>query len=293
VTPATGTSIYASWSPDGDRIAFASDFEETHGMLAVYVVDANGWELTRISPSGVYAEAPAWSPDGTALAYISGTSVHVATLSGGDAQLASPFGSSRFPQWSPDGDWIAFVVESGEGWDLYLMSSNGEGHALLAAGCAPPIAWSPDGDYLAYGMLESGEHLGLCIIRSPFNDQETDSPAGDCPIPGTERGRAPVWSSDGRYILFLANSKEGNADIYRLETSFLSSIERPSPSIERITRSLEDETSAVFAGDSLYVIAIRGRGSTWRISLLDPEGQEVDAMSEGLVAPAGLQWASR
>ena len=59
-----GNDSAPAWSPDGRRIAFESDGE-------LYLMDADGANVQRLTNNTVYEEGPAWSPDGTRLAYSS------------------------------------------------------------------------------------------------------------------------------------------------------------------------------------------------------------------------------
>lgn len=56
------------WSPDGTRIAFGSDHE---GFRGIYVMDADGRNLRRLSQTRAGENGPAWSPDGTRIAFLS------------------------------------------------------------------------------------------------------------------------------------------------------------------------------------------------------------------------------
>jgi len=62
------------WSPDGRRIAFVSDrsghaFDESRDT-DVWVIDANGGNLTKISDQKTADTSPRWSPDGQTIAYL-------------------------------------------------------------------------------------------------------------------------------------------------------------------------------------------------------------------------------
>jgi Tol biopolymer transport system component len=101
------------WSADGEWIAFNSDRDG--GSLAVYLVRPDGRDLTRL-PVDVWAEYPAFSPDGTQIAFMGHEAgdydIYVADVATGETtQLTDAPGSDGWPTWSPDGTTIAFVSE--------------------------------------------------------------------------------------------------------------------------------------------------------------------------------------
>lgn len=117
-------------SPDGKTIAFLSDRE---GPVRLFVMAADGTGQRRLTARGddrgAGAEAePAWSPDGTRIAYVVDRgrerAVHVRTIATGDEVIVSPAGArDGEPCWSPDGAWLAvsrLVPHDTEIWAIRL-----------------------------------------------------------------------------------------------------------------------------------------------------------------------------
>src|SRR5919197_1732873 len=66
-----GDERYPSYSPDGTKIAFrhGDDLIEPSGDEEVYVMDADGTHVQRLTNNGDFDSAPAWSPDGRLIAF--------------------------------------------------------------------------------------------------------------------------------------------------------------------------------------------------------------------------------
>lgn len=110
--------ISPEWSPDGKRIAFVS-FADHNGRSCagdcvpageIYTVSADGTTLTRLTRSKVDDEDPTWSPDGTRIAFSSGTELGrighapwlvVVPAAGGRTTRIGRLSGVRDPSWSP------------------------------------------------------------------------------------------------------------------------------------------------------------------------------------------------
>ena len=98
------------------------------------------------------------------------------------------------PAWSPDGRRIAFLSNRAEGWDLYVMSSDGGEPIRLTSGAtADDPAWHPDGERIA---IERGGAIEL--VRPDGGGREIL----------VERASQPAWSADGRLAF------RGNGDLW-------------------------------------------------------------------------------
>jgi Tol biopolymer transport system component len=113
-----GLDDHPAWSPDGKRIAFCSTRQAsaTPGQAwnAIYVMNADGSDVRRISPRDAADYSPAWSPRGDWIACASGSGA----AGGTDLHVMKPDGSER-KQVIKDGGWPAF---SADGAALYFHS---------------------------------------------------------------------------------------------------------------------------------------------------------------------------
>jgi hypothetical protein len=116
------------WSPDGQRIAFerqlmAPEPGDAWDASAVFVVDANGNNLRRVTPRNIHAQGEVWSADGSGLAFngaemvvnAAGTSVvdikddiYTIGVDGSGLARLTHDGISSLPDWTSAGS-IAFI----------------------------------------------------------------------------------------------------------------------------------------------------------------------------------------
>jgi TolB protein len=175
-TPPTNTPTPTP-TPVPPRIAFASDRD---GEFDIYVMNADGSDLTRLTDDPAWDGLPAWSSDGRRIAFISNrddnTNIYVMNADGSDlTRLTDNPADDEFPAWSPDGQQIAFKSVDDQGnYDIYVMNADGSDLTRLAEGLdydefghmwplVPPQVplWSPDGEQL---VVMSGHDEGIFDI---------------------------------------------------------------------------------------------------------------------------------
>ena len=177
-------------SPDGTRIAFDSDRD---GIRGVYVADADGRNVRRVSPPG-FAAVPSWSPDSGRLAFVRAEdgrprvwNLWTLDLASGEVQRITDFkyGQPWGGSWFPDGRRIAFSHED----RLYIRDlQSGEQRFFRTPKKGRLLrtpAVSPDGRRVIFQVHRDGAWLlelpqGTMrrVLEDPTAEEYTWSPDG-------------------------------------------------------------------------------------------------------------------
>jgi serine/threonine-protein kinase len=196
-----------SWSisPDGRRIAYQ---DNTASGGDIWVKEAGGGPVSRLTFEAVPDRAPRWSPDGLSVYFLSdrgaeGSGVWTMRADGiGEPTLlqALPRTAVSF-EVSPDGKWIVYRTPTSPSRDIFAMEIGTDTEIPLAANenfdeTAPAL--SPDGRWFAYSSNETG---GPQIYVRPFpNVDEGRWQVSDGP------GAAPVWARGGKELFYATTT---------------------------------------------------------------------------------------
>ena len=121
----------------------------------------------------------AWSPDGTAIAYVVWTCVASSTCSTEDGLWVKQAGQQprQLPipdpqawQWSPDGSSIAFIGYDGDRPYLALVDPIDGSTTMLSSSAAGTLAWSPDGSAIAFADGSGVELVTAAGVVTPMAD---------------------------------------------------------------------------------------------------------------------------
>jgi TolB protein len=206
------------WSPDADRIAFTC-YPTGGSILSAQICVYSGissrllsWPRYRGTNS-----APAWSPDGTKVMFMSSMlgnpELFVAEADGSHARrLTHSTGADTSPAWNPKtGQQVAFVSDRGGTPQLYVMDADGsevQKIELTDKGYVIDPAWSANGQLLAFSWRRPSGNYDLYIMDIATHALvELTRDAG--------RNERPSWAPDGRHIVF-ESTRTGTRQIWTM-----------------------------------------------------------------------------
>lgn len=207
--PGGDGGIEPVWSPDGNKIAFSRGTSDA--LMDVYVMNTDGNDVKKLTPTYGYDEYPDWSPDGTKIAYVSqlgdaSNAKYIAVMNADGSGNHSLNVQGIQPSWSPDGTKIAFKCYPDN--EICVVNSNGGGFKKLTNNGVNSHEpdWSPDGRYIVYASVKDGDWEIYRIDADGSNEIKLTSNSGI-------EDNYPVWSPDGTKIAFSRNSS-GSENIW-------------------------------------------------------------------------------
>ena len=263
------------WSPDGQRLAFASSRD---GNTEVYVMDADGTNPTNLTQNAdTDGWNLVWSPDGQRLAFTSerdgNTEVYVMDADGTDpTNLTQSAGDDWAPVWSPDGQHIAFTSNRDGNTEVYVMDADGTDPTNLTQSAGDDWApvWSPDGQRLAFLSNRDG-NAEVYVMSSDGSD--LTNLTQDAGIDGN-----PVWSSDGQRIVFESN-RDGNTEVYVMAA------DGTDPT--SLTYHFSGEWSPVWSPDGQRLVFLSNRDGNTEVYVMAADGSN----STNLTQNVGDDWS--
>ena len=208
------------WSPDGTRISFEST-RQGGNQFDLYVMDANGANVTRITDSPANDFDPIWMPDGQSLIFSSErdsrSDLYRVWLKDRKVdRLTNHFvGRAIMPNVSPDGRYVAFAAQTLQRlqfWEFQvhvLDLTTMQTRAVDNSGGACWPSWSPDGKSIA-NVLMAREPSTLQVRHAD------GSAARELAAAPNRWAYYPDWSKDGSMIAFSVSPQHHQGEDWDL-----------------------------------------------------------------------------
>jgi len=220
LTNIPGAESWPSLSPDGQTVAFT---HRSGSKLDIWIQRAGGRIPINLTPDcDEDSYSPAFSPDGTLIAYGSQCGdggIFLMGATGESSRRLTDVGSA--PAWSPDGREVLYATEllvgpygrtgTSEIWSVEIAS--GKTRKLSGDLDAIQPAVSPHGLRVAYWALPHGGGQ-RDIWTMPFKGLA----AGEQPVAVTQDAAVdfnPVWAPDGKALYFLSN-RSGSMNLWKI-----------------------------------------------------------------------------
>lgn len=245
---------------------------ERGGPDQLYAIESDGSDVSRLSDGNTSDITPAWSSDGSHVAFASnrgsggnyeiyvmnrdGTGVHAVTSAGG---------FNWFPAWSPDGSRIAFESARDGFLAVYVVNADGTGLTRLTADPAGDEhpSWSPDGTRIAF----AGARTGTTQIYTMAPDGSDARVLTQSDAAAT----APSYSPDGSRIAYVVVPTTGAARIHVMASD--------GSGDAAVTDGADFSTFPAWSPDGRKLAFMAQHDSAWQVYTIGANGARLTALT--------------
>jgi TolB protein len=288
LTPSpTSTPEPALGGSSAGLIAF---YSERDGNPEIYIMNADGSGLKRLTDDPAHDVCPALSSDGSQIAFLTSRhdpdssfpnlkyEIYVMSSDGSHPRrLTTTDAAEDHPAWSPDGSRLTFDADyDGDGYaEIYAMDPDGTNLIQLTSNQANDqfADWSPDGTQIAFSSDRDGDwNIYVMNVADALQGTDGSHPRAltDSPL----RELFPAWSPDGAQIAFAAvpaNSR--NVDVYVMNVAdALQGTD--GGNVRQLTDTPYYDEDPAWSPDGKHIVFQSERNRNFEIYVMNADGSE-------------------
>jgi len=299
-----------AWSPDGKKIAFVSiahprlpnalkghlvplrTLWELARSAQIYVMNADGSEQKKLADNSAYGGRPAWSPDGSKIAFSSyKDGEYGLCVMNADGSGQKHFTDSGFASWSPDSKRIVFASYRDGNMEVYVMNADGSEQVRLTNNPARDDypAWYPDGDTILFASNRD-RNWGIFVMDVGGGEQKRLTKT-DC-----VEERAITYmpflacSPDGKKIMFMpciASTDPGKGTLPQIHVMNADGTGR-----KKLADTGEGASWSPDGRKIVFTSFVRDtRGINQEIYIISPDGTEQRNLTNSTTWESTPQWS--
>lgn len=273
---AAGTSTEPTPLPTAsavEQIVFDSNRDGDYRNI--YIMDADGGNVVRLTTEETNDFAGPWSPDGQRIAFtrfgLTTSDIWIMNADGSDqiALTNTPQIDEGFPAWSPDGQRLAYTTRRNGNNEVYVMNADGSNPVRLTDNLADDFApsWSPDGSRIAF-VSDRDNSPGVYDIYL----MNADGSAVTRLTANAGSTYTPAWSPDGTRIAFRSD-RDGSSDVYVVNTD--------GGGLQDLTNDPAFDWAPSWSPDGSQIAFQTNRDGNWEIYVMNADGTSPINLTHG------------
>lgn len=272
----------------GGRIVFHSDRD---GDIDIYLMDADGSNVQRLTEAEGRDFEPHWSPDGSTIVFSSdrddpdNAQLYLMDADGANQRrLPSPLVDDQVGgRWSPDGQWILFhsnpLVDGLPRFEIYKIRPDGSDLTQLTNTPGNNFMgdWSPDGERITFVSQRDGNRQIYVMDADGSNQVRLTG--------GNWEHSLPRWSPDGQQIIFESDRSGSAYGLYLIDAPDGPVTDGAQEStVTMLTFPGFNHSTPAWVGDGDWLIISSDRDSTnlinWELYLFKADGSEIYRLTD-------------